>query len=350
MKGIFDLAKISQQIKELETETLKPNFWDEPKKAGQFVSKLNKLKNKISLIESLKTEITDALDLIDIASSEDEAEILKEINNSLPQIESKLHNLELEELFNGEYDEGNAFFSIHSGAGGTESCDWVEMLARMYVYYFQSQKFSFEEVNKSFGEEVGLKNITYKVCGDYAYGKLLCEKGVHRMVRISPFDANKRRHTTFAAVDVVPVLPEDKKINFKDEELKIDTFRASGAGGQHVNKTSSAVRITHIATGITVSCQSERSQFQNKDNALAILKARIFARLQAEKKEKIEELRGEVKDISWGHQIRSYVFHPYAMVKDHRTNYETGNVQKVLDGNLEDFVYEFLKQKSKTDD
>lgn len=350
MKGIFDVTKISQQIKTLEEQTLQLNFWNEPKKAAQIVSKLNKLKEKVSLVKNLKTEIKDALDLIDIATDNEKAEILKEINNLIPQVEKKLHNLELQELFTGKYDEGPAFFSIHSGAGGTESCDWVEMLARMYVYYFQSQKFSFEEISKSFGEEVGLKSITFKVSGDYAYGKLFCEKGVHRMVRISPFDANKRRHTTFAAVDVIPVLPEDKEINLKEKDLKIDTFKASGAGGQHVNKTSSAVRITHLATGITVSCQSERSQFQNKDNALAILKAKIFAQMQLEKKEKIEELRGEVKDIGWGHQIRSYVFHPYAMVKDHRTNYETSNVQKVLAGNLEEFIYEFLKQKSKKND
>lgn len=273
-----------------------------------------------------------------LAEAEKDESLFPELQKESETIQKDVARLELLSLFNEPYDAHSAIFSIHAGAGGTEACDWVDMLLRMYMRWCDVQGYKVELVDFTPGDEAGKRSVTFLVEGKFAYGKLKTEKGVHRLVRISPFDANSRRHTSFAAADVIPEVEADTDVAVNPSELRIDTFRASGAGGQHVNKTSSAVRITHIPTGTVVSCQAERSQHRNKEVAMKVLKSRLMKMLEEEHKEKIEELRGETKDIAWGNQIRSYVFHPYQMIKDHRTNYEVGNVQKVMDGGLDDFI------------
>ncbi len=273
-----------------------------------------------------------------LAEAEKDETFFPELQKESEAIQKDVARLELLSLFNEPYDAHSAIFSIHAGAGGTEACDWVDILLRMYTRWCDLQGYKVELVDFTPGDEAGKRSVTFLVEGKFAYGKLKTEKGVHRLVRISPFDANSRRHTSFAAADVIPEVEADTDVAVNPSELRIDTFRASGAGGQHVNKTSSAVRITHIPTGTVVSCQAERSQHRNKEVAMKVLKSRLVKMLEEEHKERIEELRGETKDIAWGNQIRSYVFHPYQMIKDHRTNYEVGNVQKVMDGALDDFI------------
>lgn len=273
-----------------------------------------------------------------LAEAENDETLLPELVKESELLQKEISRIETLSLFDAPYDANGAIFSIHAGAGGTEACDWVDMLLRMYARWCDAQGYKVEMVDFTPGDEAGKRSVTLVVDGKFAYGKLKSEKGVHRLVRISPFDANNRRHTSFAAVDVIPEIETEIDVQIDPSDLRIDTFRASGAGGQHVNKTSSAVRITHIPTGTVVSCQAERSQHRNKDVAMKILKSRLMRMLEEEHKEKIEELRGEAKDIAWGNQIRSYVFQPYQMVKDHRTNQESGNVSRVMDGGIDDFI------------
>lgn len=279
---------------------------------------------------------------------EEDNELIKELLKDTLKLQKELENLELQTLLSGKYDKNNAILTLHPGAGGTESQDWAEMLYRMYSKWAASNGFSLKELDYLEGDEAGLKSVTFLISGLNAYGYLKSEMGVHRLVRISPFDAGGRRHTSFASLEVLPEITEDIEIEINPDDLRIDTYRASGAGGQHINKTSSAVRITHIPTNIVVACQSERSQIQNRETAMKMLKSKLLELKEKEKKDKIEDLKGNQMDIAWGSQIRSYVFCPYTLVKDHRTNYETGNVQAVMDGDLNGFIFEYLKQNAKS--
>ena len=282
-------------------------------------------------------------ELTELVELEPDEDVAKDILKNTKKIEKELEKLELETLLSGKYDENNAIVTIHPGAGGTESQDWAEMLYRMYTRWANKNNYEVRELDYLEGEEAGLKSVTFEVIGQNAYGYLKCEKGVHRLVRISPFDAGGRRHTSFASIEVLPEITDDIEIEINPDDLRIDTYRASGAGGQHINKTSSAVRITHIPTNTVVACQSERSQIQNRETAMKMLKSKLLDLKEQEQKEKIEDLKGEQKDIAWGSQIRSYVFCPYTMVKDHRTNYEVGNVDSVIDGNIDGFIEAYLK-------
>jgi peptide chain release factor 2 len=296
--------------------------------------------------EQLTREVGDLAELFEMAQS-DENE-LSQLEDDLRQLTTRCEQIELTGLLSGPNDMRNCFFGIHAGAGGTESCDWVSMLLRMYTRFFDRNKLQYSELDITPGEEAGIRSITLRVTGPFAYGKLSCEAGVHRLVRISPFDANKRRHTSFAAVECIPEFDEDIDIGIKEEDLRVDFFRSGGAGGQHVNKVSSAVRITHNPTGIVVQCQNERSQHKNRAAAMKVLKARLYMIGQQKRDAEVARLQGEKGDIAWGNQIRSYVLQPYQMIKDHRTDYETGNIQPVLDGDLDAFIESYLRFKAKT--
>jgi peptide chain release factor 2 len=308
------------------------------------LSKLKKLQSKVADWEKLKEDSINLSELYDIAVSENDDSIEKEIRENLESLENTYENLRIIELLSEEFDSSPAFLSIHSGAGGTEACDWVSMLFRMYMRWADQHGFKTEIIDM-LEAEGGIKSVLVQVTGDYAFGYLKTESGIHRLVRISPFDANKRRHTSFASVFCMPVVEDEIGIEIRPEDLRIDTFRAGGAGGQHVNKTDSAVRITHIPTGIVVQCQNERSQHKNKAIAMKVLKSRLYDLHQKEKEKEKGELEKQKKDIGWGNQIRSYVFHPYNMVKDHRTKHETGNIHAVMDGRIDPFIQEFLKLK-----
>jgi peptide chain release factor 2 len=295
--------------------------------------------------EELIHQVEDAEVLVELGEEGDK-ESLEELRGLLPKLSREVEELEIRSLFQENFDARDAIVSIHAGAGGTEACDWVEMLLRMYLRWAEEHGYRTEVIDSLSGEEAGLKNVTFLVRGKFAYGHLKSERGVHRLVRISPFDFNRRRHTSFASVDVIPSLPEDIKIELDPKDLRIETFRASGPGGQHVNVTDSAVRISHIPTGIVAQCQSERSQIQNKERAMEILKARLFELEERKRREKLEKLRGERREIAWGSQIRSYILHPYNLIKDHRTGYEEPRVEKVLDGEIDDFILAYLKSIS----
>lgn len=325
---------------------MKPDFWKDKERAQKVIQELNRLKVRILPFSRLKRRMEDCLGLIRLASEEEDESIEKEIKEEVTSLTLEMEKLRLSTLLSGEYDNNNAIFSIHAGAGGTEACDWVDILLRMYLRWAERNGYSFEVIDSTPGEEVGTKSITSIISGSYAYGYLKCEKGVHRLVRISPFDANKRRHTTFAAVDVIPEIEDELKVEIDPEDLRVEAFRSRGAGGQHVNKTSSAIRITHLPTGLVVQCQAERSQHKNKVSALKVLRSRLHDRLRKEQKKQVEELRGKAPDIAWGNQIRSYFFHPYQKILDHRTNLETANTQKVMDGELDNFIHAYLKQSS----
>ncbi len=297
--------------------------------------------------EKLKEELDDGLILYDLASEDSDPKSLKEAERNLFEIKERIEKFELLTILSDEDDPKDALLTIHPGAGGTESCDWAEMLLRMYLRWVEKKGFKHNIIDYQPGDEAGIKNATVEVLGGYAYGFLKAESGVHRLVRISPFDANKRRHTSFASVFVYPEVEDIIIVELKDDDLKIDTFRASGAGGQHVNKTSSAVRITHIPTGMVVQCQSERSQFRNKENAMKVLKSRLYQYYKEKEEEKQAKIESTKKKIEWGSQIRSYVFHPYNMVKDHRTGVETSDIQKVMDGELDEFIHSYLSKKEK---
>ena len=336
---------MQKKLEELEKQTMEQNFWGDTQKSTQVLGQIKKIKNKCTVYKNLKNEITNLQELSELLSLEPEEERAKDVLKNTIKIQKDLEKFEISTLLSGKYDSNNAIVTIHPGAGGTESLDWAEMLYRMYARWANKNEYTIKEIDYLEGEEAGLKSVTFEILGENAYGYMKCEKGVHRLVRISPFDAGGRRHTSFASVEVLPEITDDVEIEINPDDLRIDTYRASGAGGQHINKTSSAVRITHIPTNIVVACQSERSQIQNRETAMKMLKSKLLDLKEQEQKEKIEDLKGEQKDIAWGSQIRSYVFCPYTMVKDHRTNYEVGNVQSVMDGDIDEFMESFLKMK-----
>lgn len=325
---------------------MEEGFWDDSESAQEVFSKIKSLKDSIGEYDNLSEELEDLKTLIELVREEEAPEYDDEIEQRIQRLRKKLNKAKLKTMLSGEYDKNNAIFAINSGAGGTEAQDWTEMLLRMYTRWLSDKGYSYSVLDYNRDTEGGIKSVTIMVKGTYAYGYLKSEKGVHRLVRISPFDSNKKRHTSFASVDVYPDIDNHHEIEIDMNDLRIDTYRASGAGGQHVNTTDSAVRITHIPTGVTVQCQSERSQITNRETAMNMLKARLIAIKEEENREKIEDIQGKYNKIAWGSQIRSYVFNPYCLVKDHRTNYETGNIQAVMDGELDDFIDEYLKMKA----
>ena len=341
----FEIETLRIKLKELESKTLDSHFWDDVKKTEPVLKEIKIIKNKITVYDFLQTEITNLTELNELLLIEKDEELAKEVLKNTNNLTREIEKLELKTLFTEKYDSNNAIITLHPGAGGTESQDWAEMLYRMYCKWANSNGFTVKELDFLEGDGAGIKSVTALISGENAYGYLRSEAGVHRLVRISPFDSGGRRHTSFASVEVLPEINEDIEIEINPDDLRIDTYRASGAGGQHVNKTSSAVRITHIPTGIVTSCQMERSQLQNKETALKMLKSKLLTLREKEQKEHMESIKGVEKEIAWGSQIRSYVFHPYSMVKDHRTGTETGNVQSVMDGNIMEFMESYLKKK-----
>jgi len=339
----FDLAKKLERIDMIEHIMEEPDFWDSTDKSQGYVKELKNLKDIVDRYNSLKREYEDIATLIEMGYEENDSSLIPEIEEALNQFIGDLDEMRLNTLLSEEYDKNNAILTLHAGAGGTESCDWASMLCRMYQKWADKKGYTTEILDFLDGEEAGLKSVTLQINGLNAYGHLKSERGVHRLVRISPFNAAGKRQTSFVSCDVMPDIEEDTGIEIEEGDLRIDTFRSSGAGGQHVNKTSSAIRITHIPTGIVVQCQNERSQFQNKDKAMQMLKAKLYLLKKQENQEKESDIRGEMKEIGWGSQIRSYVMQPYTLVKDHRTNVEVGNAASVLDGNLDPFINEYLK-------
>ena len=342
--GHFDVSEKKEEIKRLEELTLNPNFWDNREEATKIIDDTNSLKEIVSKIEDVKKRINNNLEIVDLLLVDFDEELLQNIEEEENILRKDISELEIFLLLSGPYDKNNCLLEIHAGAGGTEACDWADMLFRMYLRYFEKHHFKYEVLSYLDGEDVGLKAASIKVNGNYAYGYLKGEKGVHRLVRLSPFDANHKRHTSFASVDVTPEFNNDIDIKIEDKDLKIDVYRSSGAGGQHVNTTDSAVRITHLPTKIVVTCQNERSQIQNRETAMNILKGKLKLLEIEKQQQEMSSIKGENVDTSFGNQIRSYVMHPYSMVKDHRTNYETSNVNKVLDGELDEFIESYLKR------
>lgn len=343
----LDVNALRQKIIDLNKKQMQPGFWDDNEKAQKVIKELNSYQNKVNPYDDIISLTEDANDLILIMEMEDDYSSYDELEKLIEDIEKKVEAYKLETLLSDEYDENDAILSIHSGAGGTEAQDWASMLLRMYTRYALNKGFKVETLDILKEDEAGIKSVTLKISGPNAYGYLKGEKGVHRLVRISPFDANKRRHTSFSSVDVFPDIDGDIDVEIKDEDIKVDTYRSSGAGGQHVNTTDSAVRITHIPTGIVVQCQNERSQIQNRERAMQTLKAKLLSLAEEERKEKIEDLQGNYSQIAWGSQIRSYVFQPYTLVKDHRTNCEVGDVNRVMDGDLDSFINAYLQKNAK---
>jgi len=334
---------------ELEAQTGQPDFWKDNEKAQEILRQITTLKKENERWQGLQSELQELKALTKLAEEENDASLESELQAHLLELQKKIDDFELQTVLSGEDDNKNAIITIHSGAGGTEACDWANMLFRMYIRWLEAKGFAYQVIDLQPGEEAGIKSATIEVRGDYAYGYLKAESGVHRLVRISPFDANKRRHTSFASVFVYPEIEDNIQVDIKDDEVRIDTYRASGAGGQHVNKVSSAVRITHIPTNIVVQCQNERSQHKNKETAFKILRSRLYQLYKDKEEEKLAAMESQKKKIEWGSQIRSYVFHPYNLVKDHRTGVETGNTQKVMDGDLDQFINAYLIRKENLD-
>ena len=335
-----------EQIDELTEEMNQPEFWNDTERSTKVNQKLGHLKNKLGHYEHLLASADDIDTMMELAKEENDEDMVREVGEELARLKEQADALELETLMRGDYDDSDAVLSLHAGAGGTEAQDWTQMLYRMYTRYCERMGFEVKLLDLLDGDEAGIKSVTFEVSGDHAYGYLRGEKGVHRLVRISPFDANARRHTSFSSLDVAPMLEDDGdeiKIDMKD--VRVDTYHSSGAGGQNVNKTSSAVRMTHFPTGIVVACQTERDQVQNRATCLKMLKAKLLELREREKEQQMADIKGEMKKIEWGSQIRSYVFQPYTMVKDHRTNYESGNIDDVMNGNLEGFVTAYLKMQ-----
>lgn len=344
--NLFDLAGRRKRISELEEKINEPNFWLEPDTAQKVMQEKKNLENKVNRYERLSGILDDIEVMFELYKEEQDEELAKEIEQTVSSVRQELDEFALETVLNGPYDANNAILTIHPGAGGTESQDWAEMLYRMYIRWGERHGYKVTILDYLDGDEAGLKSATVLMEGENAYGYLKAEKGVHRMVRISPFDASGRRHTSFSAVEVMPEVETDTEIEIDPKDLNVDTYRSTGAGGQHVNKTESAVRITHLPSGIVVQCQSERSQIQNRATAMKMLMSRLVEEKIKEQEAEIAKLHGIQQEIGWGSQIRSYVFHPYTMVKDHRTNTEKGNVQAVMDGDLDEFINAFLKQES----
>lgn len=339
----FDRAGLERELHELECKMQEPGFWDDSKKAEEVTKKSKLIKDKIENYDKLESQLDDIEVLKDIME-EDDIESANEIIQTIKSIEHEIEDYNMKILLSGEYDKNNAIVTLHVGVGGTDANDWTEMLLRMYTRWCENKGYSVETIDLIAGDEAGIKSVTLKVTGEYVYGYLKAEKGIHRLVRISPYNANGKRQTSFASMEVLPELTKEQDITIRPDDLKVDTYRSSGSGGQHINKTDSAVRITHIPTGIVVQCQNERSQFSNRETAMEMLKSKLVELKERAHKEKIEDLTGELKDMGWGSQIRSYVFHPYSMVKDHRTNVETSNVNGVMDGDIDLFINAFLKQ------
>jgi peptide chain release factor 2 len=344
LEAFFDVEGLRGEAEELGEDMSRPGFWDDPEEAKAVSERFSRVQGRIELLDGLRERLSDSGELLELA--EEDGELLPEVEEELRRVELVLEEQEVARLFAGEYDEGDAILTINSGAGGVDSQDWAEMLARMYRRWAERRGFGLEVIEYTEGEEAGIKSATFTVSGEYAFGLLSAERGVHRLVRISPYDAGARRHTSFASVAVAPVVGEAVEVEIDEKDLKVDTYRASGAGGQHVNKTDSAVRITHLPTGIVAQCQNERSQHQNREVAMRVLRARLFELEREKREQEIAAQSGEKAEIEWGSQIRSYVLHPYKLVKDHRTGEETANVDRVLDGDLDAFVYAYLKNRT----
>lgn len=342
LEKFLEISDKRTELGEIEQKMSAPDFWDSREKAQDLMIKLSSCKHIIEPFDKLEKEVQEFAAMVEFAA--EDAEMMTEAENYWTTLSVNLDRLELLSFLSGKFDGNNSYFTIHSGAGGTEACDWALMLMRMYRRWFERKGYKDEIIDIQQGEEAGIKSITLKVNGEFAFGYLKAERGVHRLVRISPFDSNARRHTSFASVDCFPELGDDIVVEVEEKDLRIDTYRSSGAGGQHVNTTDSAIRITHIPTGIIVACQAERSQHKNRAAAMKMLQAKLYERQEAERKKEADEFRGEKTDMGWGNQIRSYVLHPYQMVKDLRTNVETGNTAAVLDGDLDRFVEAWLKE------
>lgn len=339
----FDLANKKLKVEEIEAIMEEPDFWDSAEKSQSYVRELKQLKDTIESYASLKQQYDDIATLVEMGYEENDSSLIVEIGEELEQFAEALEEMRLDTLLSGPYDKDSAILTLHAGAGGTESCDWASMLCRMYQRFADKKGYSVEMLDFLEGEEAGYKSVTLQINGTNVYGHLKSEHGVHRLVRMSPFNAAGKRQTSFVSCDVMPQIEEDVDVEINEDDLKIDTYRSSGAGGQHVNKTSSAIRITHLPTGIVVQCQNERSQFQNKDKAMQMLKSKLYLLKQQENQEKESGIRGEIREINFGNQIRSYVLQPYTMVKDHRTGAESANAQGVLDGNIDLFINAYLR-------
>jgi len=343
--GLFDVDKKREEIKSLENEMNSIDFWNDKSHAEEVISNLKELKKKVEGITKIKSDILSDLDMIELLKEEDNSDITDLLVGNINSYYSLVDELEVSLLLDGEYDNCNCILEVHAGAGGTEACDWANMLYRMYLRWCEKHNYKVEIVDYLAGEEVGVKSVTISIKGVNAYGYLKSEKGIHRLVRLSPFDSNHKRHTSFASIDVIPEIKKDIDIVIDDKDLKIDVYRSSGAGGQHVNTTDSAVRITHLPTNIVVTCQNGRSQIQNREEAMIVLKSKLKL-LEIEKQNnELSEVRGELKNIEFGSQIRSYVLHPYSMIKDHRTNVESSNVDKILDGDIDIYINAYLKRR-----
>ena len=339
----FDIQKLENELKELEEQTMQECFWNDQKNSSKVLTEIKSRKSKVTKYKEIFSELENILELIELVKIEQDEALESEIISDSKKIYKEIENFELQTLLSGKYDSNNAILTLHPGAGGTESQDWAEMLYRMYSRWAAKNGYEVKELDFLEGDEAGIKSVTFEINGENAYGYLKGEMGVHRLVRISPFDSGGRRHTSFASLEVIPEIEDDVDLYINPDDIKMDVYRASGAGGQHINKTSSAVRLTHIPTGIVVACQTQRSQIQNRENAMKMLKSKLLDLKERENKETIEELKGVQRDIAWGSQIRSYVFCPYTMVKDHRTNFETGNIEAVMNGEIDGFIEAYLK-------
>jgi len=341
---LFDIDSLRKELAEKVKQSELPEVYTDLAKSQQISKEIASLTNKVGAFDKAEKVILDTSEIIELAQEENDESILEEVEKELLEVEKTIEEMRLSALLKGKYDKLNALLTLHSGAGGTEACDWTEMLYRMYMYYAEKNGYTLTELDRLEGDEAGIKSVSFKIEGDCAYGYLKAEKGVHRLVRISPFDANKRRHTSFASLEVMPEIQDEGEIKVNPDEIRIDTFRASGASGQHINKTDSAIRITHLPTGIVVACQNERSQTQNKEMAMRMLVSKLIEKREAERLERDQDIKGEIKKIEWGSQIRSYVFCPYTLVKDHRTGFETGDIDSVMNGNIQGFINDYLKK------